>query len=54
MDWAQLFADGVDVPPPPEDFDFKHVPAHGGVWLLADEHRRPIQLGGCESLRRTL
>ncbi len=54
MDLGQLFADGVDVPPPPEDFDFKHVPAHGGVWLLTDEHQRPIQLGGCESLRRTL
>ena len=54
MDWGNLFANGVDVPPAPEPFDVKQLPAHGGVWLLADEQGRPIQLGGCESLRRTI
>jgi excinuclease UvrABC nuclease subunit len=54
MDLAELFAEGVDVPPPPEVFDVRQVPAHGGVWLLADARGRPIQLGGCESLRRTI
>lgn len=54
MDLAELFADGLDVPPPPEVFDVRQVPAHGGVWLLADGQGRPIQLGGCESLRRTI
>lgn len=54
MEPGDLFADGVDVPPKPEVFDVRQIPAHGGVWLLADEQGRPIQLGGCQSLRRTV
>lgn len=54
MDLADLFSDGVDVPPPPGEFDVKQLPAHGGVWLLTDEAGRPIQLGGCEGVRRSI
>ncbi|MBN1343497.1 MAG: hypothetical protein JXQ73_12490 [Phycisphaerae bacterium] len=54
MNLPDLFAESLDVPPPPDDFDVKQLPAHGGVWLLADEYDRPIQLGGSESVRRTI
>ncbi len=54
MDLDHLFAEGIDVPPPPDELEPKQLPSHGGVWLLLDEHDRPIQLGGCESLRRTV
>ncbi len=54
MELDALFSDKIDVPPPPEPFDAKQLPSHGGVWLLTDEGNRPIQLGGCESLRRSL
>ncbi len=54
MDLSRLFADCIELPPPPGAWDPKGLPAHGGVWLLTDEGDRPIQLGGCESLRRTV
>jgi len=54
MDLADLFSDSVDVPPPPDEFDVKQLPAHGGAWLLTDEAGRPIQLGGCEGVRRSI
>lgn len=54
MDLASLFSHHVDVPALPEGFDARQLPSHGGVWLLADEEERPIQLGGCENLRRSV
>ncbi|MFQ5412070.1 MAG: UvrB/UvrC motif-containing protein [Phycisphaerae bacterium] len=48
-----LFTHSLDLPPG-ESLDPKSLPAHGGVYCLADEADRPILLACGENLRRVV
>jgi excinuclease UvrABC nuclease subunit len=44
----------IELPAPPTPIDPKTFPAHGAVYLLADEADRPVQLASTEQLRRAM
>jgi hypothetical protein len=48
-----MFDHHIDLPVD-GSFDARALPAHGGVYLIADEHDRPILLASCENLRRVV
>ncbi len=48
-----MFDHRLDIPPD-APLDARSLPAHGGVYLIADKDDRPILLASCESLRRVV